>query len=344
MISFLIVGSGYRSLFYGRVAARYPELFRALFLCRSEEKKNAMEQETGILATTSLEEALSFGADFVVVAVNKGSIASVTEEWTLRGYPVLTETPLGASFDELRKLRGLYEQGKRIITCEQYHRYPSILAGLAAVQEGLIGEPWSAYLSLAHDYHGASLLRHLLGTYGEAYEISALSTQNPVVKTASRAGDHFDGEVVSEKRDLALITFSSGKSAVYDFSGVQYHSHIRSRHLCLRGERGEWSDGLIRFVDGENIPRVRELRPLIPERYEALLTPELTSGCEGFRGDLTMENWEDEFAIASILLDMKAYIQGGEEPYPFAEAYEDALFWLRLQENVVVEEKEKRRG
>lgn len=38
MLSYLIVGSGYRAEYYGRNAAAYPGLFRALYLCRSEVK------------------------------------------------------------------------------------------------------------------------------------------------------------------------------------------------------------------------------------------------------------------------------------------------------------------
>ena len=43
MISFLIVGSGYRAEFYARIARKYSTLFQAMFLCRSEEKAAAVE-------------------------------------------------------------------------------------------------------------------------------------------------------------------------------------------------------------------------------------------------------------------------------------------------------------
>ena len=41
MLSYAIVGSGYRSVYYARIARTYPVLFRAMYLCRSTEK--AME-------------------------------------------------------------------------------------------------------------------------------------------------------------------------------------------------------------------------------------------------------------------------------------------------------------
>ena len=44
MLSYVIVGSGYRAQYYGRVARTWPEQFRAVFLCRSEEKAAKMKR------------------------------------------------------------------------------------------------------------------------------------------------------------------------------------------------------------------------------------------------------------------------------------------------------------
>ena len=105
MISFLIVGSGYRAEFYARIARKYSTLFRAMFLCRSEEKAAAVEQRTGVKGTASLESALAFHPDFIVSAVDNKHVGDVTEEWALRGYPVLSETPVGCSVEQLERLR-----------------------------------------------------------------------------------------------------------------------------------------------------------------------------------------------------------------------------------------------
>ena len=89
MISYVIVGSGYRSEYFARVAAAHPDLFRALYLCRSAEKAALMTARTGLPATVSAEECLAFGPDFAVVAVDRGHIAQVTAEWARRGVPVV---------------------------------------------------------------------------------------------------------------------------------------------------------------------------------------------------------------------------------------------------------------
>ena len=55
MISFGIVGSGYRAEYFGRIARTYPDIFRAIYLCRSAEKTERMTARTGMEATQSRE-------------------------------------------------------------------------------------------------------------------------------------------------------------------------------------------------------------------------------------------------------------------------------------------------
>ena len=335
-LRYLIVGSGYRAEFYGRIARTYPELFQAMYLCRSEEKAALMRQKTGAGATVSESVAERFSPDFVVVAVNKANIADVCGEWAERGYPVLSETPAGASLTQLKHLWELREtKSARIVVCEQYHRYPELAAGLNAVAQGKIGTPQSAYLSLAHDYHAASLLRRMLAVDGEAFSLRGENIENPIVETDSRYGPITDGRIAEKTRSVLHITYASGKRAVYDFSGVQYRSFIRSRHLTVRGDRGEWTDNLLLYLDDQNRPRRVYLRQEIHERYRSLDTPELQELQElrrDRRSQLRMENAQDEYAIAAMLLDMGAYLNGGPEPYALREALDDSYFWLLAQE------------
>ena len=50
MLTYVVVGSGYRAEYFGRVARTWPELFRACYLCRSEEKAARMRASTGAKA------------------------------------------------------------------------------------------------------------------------------------------------------------------------------------------------------------------------------------------------------------------------------------------------------
>ena len=55
-LSFVVVGSGFRSLFYARIAKRFPQFFTLKYrLCRTEEKAQKLNAEYGIPATTSQE-------------------------------------------------------------------------------------------------------------------------------------------------------------------------------------------------------------------------------------------------------------------------------------------------
>ena len=94
MLSFVIVGSGYRSQYYARVARTYPDLFRAVYLCRSQEKASLMHTQTGLEAFWHADD-IPFRPDFAVIAVDRANNAKVTEEWLDRGIPVVAETPVG---------------------------------------------------------------------------------------------------------------------------------------------------------------------------------------------------------------------------------------------------------
>ena len=343
-LSYLIVGSGYRAKFYARIAKTYPALFSALFLCRSEEKAALMQYETGVPAVCSTEEAAAFRPDFIVIAVNKTSITDVSIEWVNRGYPVLMETPAGMTREQLLQLWNLSQNSARIAVAEQYHRYPDMIAGLQAVSEGRIGTPGSAYLSLAHDYHGMSLLRRMLLTEGESYSIRGERTMYPVTETDSRTGPLPGNPVRERARDLVWVSFDSGKKALYDFSGVQYHSFIRSRHVLVRGDRGEWCDTVLYCLDNRGQPVREELRPVIPERYRELDTALLRDARRVPRAGLSMDNLQDEFAMASMLYDMKDFLENGTEVYPLREALEDAYFRILMEEALAEPWKEVRAG
>ena len=138
------------------------------------------------------------------------------------------------------------------------------------------------------------------------------------------------------------VCFDSGKTALYDFSGVQYHSFIRSRHVVVRGDRGEWCDTVLYRVDESGKPVREMLAPVIPDRYRELDTASLRDARRIPRGDLSMDNLQDEFAIASMLFDMGEFLETGREVYPFREALEDAYFRILMEEAVAEPWKEVR--
>lgn len=101
-LRFIVVGSGWRSLFYWRIAQALPERFElCAMLCRTEEKAEKMHREYGVPVSTSAKQCAALHPDLVVVAVNKASIAAVSTEWLARGFAVLCETPAALEEDAL---------------------------------------------------------------------------------------------------------------------------------------------------------------------------------------------------------------------------------------------------
>ena len=335
-LSFVVVGSGYRAMFYGRAARTHPELFEMKYmLCRSQEKADRIRTQTGFSVTTSKEACEACRPDFVVVAVNKANIADVAEEWALRGHVVLTETPAGASLEQLERIWELRERcGCRIQVAEQYFHYPSLAVGLKYIERGDIGEAFSLYISAVHDYHGASIMRKYLSVGQEAFAASAKRFRFPLTETDSREGAVTDGRITLRERDIALFEFASGKIGLYDFSGEQYHSFIRSRHIIVRGRDGELSDQVLYRLDDQHYPRPKILLPELEPRYRALETKRLRDYVRMWKPELSLDEIEDEYAIACMLYDMGDYIASGQEIYPLRDALQDAYMWLVLQEAV----------
>ena len=335
-LSFIIVGSGYRSLYFARIAKRYPTLFELKYLlCRTEVKAARLAEEQGIPTTVSVETCEKCAPDFVVVAVNAGSICSVAKEWIEKGFLVLLETPAGTTVEELKELWDLKENhGARIQVAEQYHRYPIMAAGIRAVEQGKLGVPYAVTLSVAHDYHGASLIRRILNMGPEPMKLWGHHYTFPVTQTDSRYGPITDGSIKDQIRDCVTIEFKSGKVAFYDFDTVQYRTFIRARHVNVRGQDGEWNDTILRYVGEDHLPVQEQLIPWLNPGYQVLETDELREICGSWNPFLTLETAQDEYAIATMMFDMREYLNGGKEVYPLADALEDAYTSILLHRAV----------
>lgn len=258
---FIIVGSGWRSLCYVRIAKALPEVFDlCAMLCRTEEKAERMARENDIYTTTSIEECKAMNPDFVVVVVNKTSIADVSKEWMGYGFTVLCETPAALDTDTLNELWAVHNSGGRLIVAEQYIYDPVYQTQLKMLGRGLIGEPSFLHISLAHEYHGASLMRAYLKVVPEtAFTVSAKTYAFPTVETMSRYERFTDGRVADKKRTIGTFEFADGKVAVYEFDSEQYRSPIRNNYVKLQGVRGEMKEDSFFWLDENNAPRKAQL-------------------------------------------------------------------------------------
>jgi hypothetical protein len=168
----------------------------------------------------------------------------------------------------------------------------------------------------------------MLKTGHEHYVMQGFSVTSPVLESDSRYGAVYDGSEKDQSRKTLLVRYASGKTAIYDFAPVQYRTFLYSRHLTLRGSRGEWTDRMLLQARPGGDFRKTLLMPVLPEKYRCLDTQSLRELRKTWTPELFLDTLWDEYAIATFLLDMKDYLEGGQEPYPLWEALDDAHFWL----------------
>ena len=313
MIRFAVIGSGWRSLFYVRIAKALPDMFElTALLCRGQEKADRIQKEYGIHTTTSEDEIIASKPDFVVSAVNKSSMSDVVRYWAAKGIPVLSETPAGLDIDKLKAIRQDVEKGARIQVAEQYFLYPSIKAVIDECKSGTIGEPVSLTISAMHDYHAASVIRRMLDTGLEDVTITGKTFSMKVTDTRTRYEVLTEGRVVEKEEKHLIMEYADGKTAFYDFMSDQYRSPIRNRYINLRGTRGEIINDTVYYLDKDNLAACKKLDITNPYGYAGLS--------------------EDEAAITGILLGMKEYVDTGKEVYPMDEALYDAYIGILMCE------------
>ena len=313
MIRFAVIGSGWRSLFYVRIARALPDMFElTALLCRGQEKADRIQKEYGIHTTTSEDEVIVSKPDFVVSAVNKSSMSDVVRYWAAKGIPVLSETPAGLDIDTLKAIRQDVENGARIQVAEQYFLYPSIKAVIDECKSGTIGEPVSLTISAMHDYHAASVIRRMLDTGLEDVTVTGKTFSMKVTDTRTRYEVLTEGRVVEKEEKHLIMEYADGKTAFYDFMSDQYRSPIRNRYINLRGTRGEIINDTVYYLDKDNLATCKKLDITNPYGYAGLS--------------------EDEAAITGILLGMKEYVDKGKEVYPMNEALYDAYMGILMCE------------
>lgn len=338
--TFGLMGGGWRSEFYLRIAKALPEVFQiGEVWMRDPQKARDMELKWGVKATTDLEGFLARRAfDFAVISLSR----NVAPEYIIRlseaGIPVLTETPPA---DSLERLQDLYQQtnsGRGVQVAEQFIRQPLHAARLAVVRSGILGGISHVQVSAGHGYHGISLIRHLLGVGFEEAEISGEQLISPIVQGPDRTGFPDEELLVDSRQDLALFKFG-GRSALYDFSYGQYFSGIRRHRVLVRGHRGELEGMEIRYLKDFRTPVDIQMQRVDAGQFGNL---------EGYyhKGMLAGGEWvyenpfpgarlsDEELAMASCLLDMAAYAAGGPTFYSLAEACQDQYLSLLMEEAI----------
>lgn len=337
IIKYGIIGGGWRTEFFLRIAHALPEMFTiGGLLIRDAAKAAKIEKKWGIQTYQDLDSFLeAVVPEFVLVSVSKPAAPKITTQLVERGIPVLSETPPASDLQDLIELNKLVEKGAKIQVAEQYHLQPLHAARIALAQSGVLGHVSQVQLSICHDYHAVSLMRKLLGLQYENATITASKFVSSIVQ-----GVDFHGQLPSEEhiidsvQTMAVLDFGDQRG-IYDFTSDQYFSWIRSLRLLVRGDRGEIVDERINYLQDFRTPvDLPLLRHNAGENgnLEGYYLKGITAGNEWIYrnpflpGRLT----DDEIAITSCLVKMSEYVNGGPSFYSLAEASQDHYISLMI--------------
>ncbi|WP_419871623.1 Gfo/Idh/MocA family protein [Candidatus Pristimantibacillus sp. PTI5] len=342
IINFGIVGGGWRAEFYIRIAKALPERFRIhTILVRDEQKGRELEAKWGIKTVRTLQqftaEAKQFS--FAVVSVPRTAAPDIIRELAELRIPVLAETPPAVDLAALSALCGSLPGEAKIQVAEQYLFQPMHAARIRIAKSGKLGEVSQVQVSAAHDYHGISLIRQLLGVGFDSATISGEQFESLLMKGPSRQGDPLEDQTVQSVQRIATFRFG-GKLALYDFTGDQYFSWIRRSRMLVRGSKGELANNEISYLEDYATPVYTELRRVDTGHHGNL---------EGYfhRGVMAGGEWlyknpvaparlsDDEIAIATCLLHMGDYATGARPSfYSLAEAAQDQYLALLMDQAI----------
>jgi hypothetical protein len=327
-ITFGIVGGAWRAEFFFRIAQALPDRFRISgCVARTEATRSRIETARGIATFSTIGGLVSSKPDFVVTSVPWAVSAPVILELASHDVAVLAETPPAQDLEALTKLWKELPRNARVQVAEQYQFQPCHAARLALTRSGLLGEISEAQISVAHGYHGVSLIRKFLNIGFERASVRALQFKSPIVAGSTRTGPPQEERKILTTQTIASLGFE-GKLAVFDFVEDQYFSWIRSHRVLVRGDRGEINNLDVRYLIDFATPMEIQLK-----RMDAGQTGNLEG--HHHKGYIAGEAWwyrnsfaparlsDDEIAIATCLESMARYLETGNSFYGLAEASQD---------------------
>jgi len=335
--TFAIVGSGWRSQFFLRLAAAAPAHLRvAAVATRSAERGEQVAREWHVPTVRTAAELAALKPDFVVPAVPWGAMPGLVRELVELGVPVLAETPPAPDADGLRQLWAEVGASGLVQVAEQYLLMPGHAARLAVARSGAIGTPTHVQVCSTHMYHATSLVRGLLGVGFDPVTVTARDLVAPLVDPLTPDGWTGDPEPKDATQTLAVMDFGDGRSGLYDFTSNQWWNPLLSRRIVVRGTAGEIVDDAVTRLADPVTPITSHLeyrRAGVDLNLEGVDLRTIA-----FEGEVLYRNpfvgsglSEDDIAVAELAVRTGAWARGeGPEPYSLADACQDHLIALAI--------------
>jgi predicted dehydrogenase len=224
----------------------------------------------------------------------------------------------------------------RVQVAEQYPFQPLHAARLALARSGKLGEISQAQISVAHGYHGIALIRKFLNLGYTNAAIQAFEFKSSLIAGPDRQGPPSEERKIESAQVVAVLHFGH-KLAVFDFTGDQYRSWIRSHRVLIRGDRGE--------INNLDASYLLDFRTYLRVRFERQDAGE-NGNLEGYyhKGYTAGGDWwyrnpfvpgrlsDDEIAVSTCLSLMAHYLETGESFYSVADASQDHYLSILIAE------------
>ncbi|MHA7963951.1 Gfo/Idh/MocA family protein [Paenibacillus sp. CAU 1782] len=337
-LRFGLIGLGWRAEAYLRISRHLAQWFEPVGIAVRDIDKYQHFAANLKLPLYSKPQELARKCDFLVAAVSKASMPAVLEQLADIGIPVLAETP--PAYDEAgyQKMAEVAAKKPSIQVAEQYPLLPHHAARTALITSGTLGDVRHVQVSAAHGYHGISLIRKWLQVSNERCHITGKCFEYPVVEVPYRGKAAGDG-LETERHEVALLSFESGKSAVFDFTRSQYFSPLRQNRVLIRGSHGEIRDNEVTRSIGSGECEIDVIRR-VQDGMEGSLGPLALRGLRLGQTSLYQNPFypaslsDEELAMAEAMLRMGEYASSGKEFYPLSEALVDVRLSLAIDASI----------
>ena len=332
-----IIGTGYRTEYFLKIAAAIPERLRVTALLgRNAERAAELGERYHVPVADDFEALVRSGPAFVLVCVAWGPTPDFIRQAVAAGLPVLSETPPAPDLDGLRRLWSDLGPEAPVQVAEQYQFQPMHAARIVLARSGLLGIPQAAHSWHCHGYHGVSLLRILLGASGIDAQVQGFTSSEKVLSRAGRADESSPLAEADAKRTFARLDFGD-RYGIFEFDGTQYWSPIRSRGIAVRGSRGELVTNDVRWFADDGTPMTADLR-----RQDGGVDGDMTAHALwriSFAGETVYTNpvaparlHDDEIAGAEMLGRMVTFANTGTPFYPLADGCQDHYLSMLMDE------------
>ena len=336
-VRFAIVGSGWRSEFFLRIAQAVPEHFEVVgVLARTQEAASRITSRWGVHTVATISELLGRGPEFVIASVSWESMPLVVQELVDVGAQVLSETPPAPDLEGLRGLWNDVGTRARVQVAEQYLLMPGHAARLAVANEGVIGVPTGVEVASTHLYHAVSMIRGFLSVGLDDVLVNARTFEAPLLDPLTPQGWVDNPRPRPIHTTVATVDFGEGKMGLYNFVDNQWWNPLRARRLVIRGSLVEIVEVAVTRMTNDG----PVTSPIVYRRTGVDMNLEGNDLIHAsFDGKVIYRNpfigtrlSEDDIAVAAILEAMGRWTRDeAREPYPLAQACQDHAIGLAIE-------------